>query len=62
MRGELRCWEVGASSTRFLPSPQAVDGPKLVSLTNKDDLKALGVTKVGHRTVLKKLIADLGSA
>jgi hypothetical protein len=39
-----------------------VDGTRLLGLTGKDDLKMLGVSKIGHRTVLKKVISDLFAA
>ena len=51
-RGENFC----ATDARAL---QRVDGETLLTLVTTDALKSLGITSVGHRTLLKKLILDL---
>lgn len=45
--------------TRAPPPPQGVDGAMLVTLNTSEGLKEFGVASVGHRTVLKKLVAAL---
>lgn len=63
---EVLAW-LGASQFTELAKYQQlfveneVDGAKLLTLDNNDALKNIGVTSVGHRTMLRKMVKELAA-
>ena len=49
----------GGAMSRYADLFAEVNGAKLMALDTSEALKQLGITSVGHRTVLRKNVAEL---